>query len=79
MDRVVEYASLSLKPSEKNYLAHKLKLLALKWAITEKSHNYLYGATFSVVTDVIFRECFVPVIFIKLTWGGAPSQLNNYE
>ena len=35
----------------KNYPAHKLKFLALKWAITEKLHDYLYGAKFSIVTD----------------------------
>lgn len=31
-DRVVAYASRSLKPSEKNYPAHMLEFLALKWA-----------------------------------------------
>ena len=41
MDRVVAYASHSFKPSEKNYLAHKLEVLALKWVITEKFHDYL--------------------------------------
>lgn len=50
-DRVVAYASRSLKSSEKNHPAHKLEFLALKWAITEKFHDYLYGATFEVVTD----------------------------
>ena len=50
-DRVVSYASRSLKPSEKNYPAHKLEFLALKWAITEKYHDYLYGASFEVLTD----------------------------
>ena len=50
-ERVVAYASRSLKPSERNYPAHKLEFLALKWAITEKFHDYLYGATFEVVTD----------------------------
>ena len=51
VDRVVSYASRSLKPSEKNYPAHKLEFLALKWAVTEKFHDYLYGAEFEVVTD----------------------------
>ena len=36
-DRVVSYASRSLKPSERNYPAHKLEFLALKWAITEST------------------------------------------
>ena len=51
VDRVVAYASRSLKPSERNYPAHKLEFLALKWAITEKYHDYLYGAKFDVVMD----------------------------
>ena len=48
---VVAYASRSLKTSERNYPAHKLEFLALKWAITEEFHDYLYGANFDVVTD----------------------------
>ena len=56
MDRVVAYASHSLKLSEKNYPAHKLEFLALKWAITEKFHDYLYGATFSDVTDNYYNK-----------------------
>ena len=50
-ERVISFASRSLKPSEKNYPAHKLEFLALKWAVTEKYHDYLYGATFEVITD----------------------------
>ena len=51
LDRVIAYASRSLKPSEKHYPAHKLEFLALKWAITDKYHDYLYGTSFEVVTD----------------------------
>ncbi|MCG8034498.1 MAG: DDE-type integrase/transposase/recombinase, partial [Candidatus Thiodiazotropha taylori] len=51
IDRVIAYASRSLKPAERNYPAHKLEFLALKWAITDKFHDYLYGANFEVVTD----------------------------
>ena len=51
MNRVVAYASNSLKPSKKYYPAHKLEFLALKWAITEKFYDCLYGTTFGVVTD----------------------------
>lgn len=49
--RVISYASRGLKRSEKNYPAAKLEFLALKWTITEKLHDYLYGANFTVVTD----------------------------
>ena len=51
LDRVIAYASRSLKPSEGNYPVHKLEFLALKWAVTDKFHDYLYGAQFEVVTD----------------------------
>lgn len=50
-DRVIAFASRSLKPAERNYPAHKLEFLALKWAVTEKFHDYLYGGKFEVVTD----------------------------
>ena len=50
-DRVVAYASRSLKPAEKIYPAHKLEFLALKWAVTDKFHDYLYGTRFEVMTD----------------------------
>ena len=50
-ERAIAYASRSLKPSEKNYPAHKLEFLALKWAICEKFHDYLYGSLFEVITD----------------------------
>ena len=35
----------------KNYSAHKLEFLALKWAVTERFHEYLYGGYFEVYTD----------------------------
>lgn len=51
MERVISYASIDLRASERNYPAHKLEFLWLKWAIPEKFHDYLYGNTFSVRTD----------------------------
>lgn len=51
LERVVAYASRGLRSSEKNYPAHKLEFLCLKWAVTEKFHDYLYGNQFDVVTD----------------------------
>ena len=50
-DRVITYVNRSLKPSEKNYPAHKLEFLALKWAVYEKFLDYLYGTSFEVITD----------------------------
>ena len=49
--RVIAYASRSLSKSERNYPVHKLEFLALKWAITDKLHEYLYGSEFQVFTD----------------------------
>lgn len=49
--RVIAYASRGLSSSEARYPAHKLEFLALKWSVTEKFHDYLYGASFIVITD----------------------------
>ncbi|KAL0147798.1 hypothetical protein M9458_056875, partial [Cirrhinus mrigala] len=49
--RVIAFASRGLSHSESHYPAHKLEFLALKWAVTEKFHDYLYGSSFTVVTD----------------------------
>ena len=51
VDKVISYASRGLRPTEKNYSAYKLEFLALKWAITDEFHDYLYGNTFDVYTD----------------------------
>ncbi|KAL8572029.1 hypothetical protein ACOMHN_038387 [Nucella lapillus] len=50
-DRVIAYASRGLNKSEENYPAHKREFLALKWAMTEKFHDYLIGAKVLVYTD----------------------------
>ena len=50
--RVIAYASRSVSKTESNYPAHKLEFLALKWAVCEKFHEYLYGTkTFDIYTD----------------------------
>ena len=50
-ERVIAYASCTLNRAERNKDAHKLEYLALKWAVTDRFHEYLYGATFEVFTD----------------------------
>ena len=50
-ERPIAYASRTLSKSERNYDAHKLEFLALKWSVTSRFHEYLYGGTFDVYTD----------------------------
>ena len=50
-EQPIAYASRTLSKSERNYDTHKLEFLALKWAITDRFHEYLYGGTFDVYTD----------------------------
>jgi hypothetical protein len=50
IDRVIAYASRSLRGAERLYPAHKREFLALKWAVTDKFHDYLYGSKFEVKT-----------------------------
>ena len=44
--RVIVYVSWSLSHTEQNYPVHKLEFSALKWAITNRFHEYLYGGQF---------------------------------
>ena len=37
--------------NEKLYPAHKREFLGLKWAVTDKFHDYLYGNKFELRTD----------------------------
>ena len=50
-ESVIAYASQTLLKSEKRYDAHKLEFLSLKWAITDRFHEYFYGGDFEVCTD----------------------------
>ena len=47
----IAYVSRTLSKSEWNYDAHKLEFLALKWAVTDRFHEYLYGGSFNIYTD----------------------------
>ena len=61
-EHVIVYASRTLSKSERNYNTHNLEFLALKWSITERFNEYLYGRHFEVYTDnnpltYIFNYC----------------------
>lgn len=51
LKRPIAFASRSLSPSESRYPTSKLEFLALKWCVTEKFKEYLYGSSFTVYTD----------------------------
>ena len=50
-DCIIAYASQTSSKSERNYDAHKLEFLALKWSVTERFQEYLYSGHFEVYTD----------------------------
>lgn len=45
------YASLSLNPAERKYSSMKFEFLGLKWAMTNKFREYLWGQQCVVWTD----------------------------
>ncbi|XP_048108990.1 uncharacterized protein LOC125300872 [Alosa alosa] len=49
--RPVAFASRGLTAAERRYHIHQLEFLALKWAVVDKFHDYLYGVRFTVMTD----------------------------
>ncbi|KAG1940729.1 interleukin-1 receptor accessory protein-like 1-A [Pimephales promelas] len=81
VERVIAYASRSLHPAERNasnYSSFKIELLALKWAMTEKFKDYLWGAKVMVVTDNN------PLVHLQTARLGAAeqrwvAQLANYD
>uniref|UniRef100_A0A8C1WKU1 Gypsy retrotransposon integrase-like protein 1 n=1 Tax=Cyprinus carpio TaxID=7962 RepID=A0A8C1WKU1_CYPCA len=80
-ERVIAYASRSLHPAERNdanYSSFKLELLALKWALSEKFKDYLWGAKVQVITDNN------PLVHLQTAKLGAVeqrwvAQLANYD
>ena len=50
-EKPISSASRNLNKAESNYPDHKLEFLALKWAVTKRFHEYLYGNDFTVYTD----------------------------
>jgi hypothetical protein len=50
-EKVIAYASRGLSRTEQNYPAHKREFLALKWSLSEKFHDYVYGSHVTIITD----------------------------
>ena len=49
--RSIAFASKTLSSSQKNYQAHQLQFLALKWSVCDKFSHWLKGNSFTVWTD----------------------------
>lgn len=49
--RPIAFASKSLTQAQRNYPAHRLEFLALKWSICDKFSHWLKGHKFTVWTD----------------------------
>ena len=76
--RVIAYASRSLSKSERYYSVHKLEFLALKWAITDKFHECLYGAEFQVFTDNNPLTYVLTTVKLDATGHRWVAALSNY-
>ena len=79
MESVIAYASRTLSKSKQNYDAHKLEFLALKWSITERFHEYLYGRHFEVYTDNIPLTYILTTAKLDATGQRWVASLANYN
>ena len=77
--RVIAYASCSLSNTERNYPAQKLEFLALKWAVTDRFHEYLYGGQFDVYTDNIPLTYILTSAKLGATGQCWVTSLANYD
>lgn len=77
--RVIAYASRGLNAAERNYPAHKREFLALKWAVTDKFHDYLYGNFCEVWTDNNPLTYVLTTAKLDATGHRWLSQLSSYS
>ena len=78
-ERPVAFASRGLSPPERNYPAYKLEFLSLKWAVTDKFHDYLYGVPFHVITDNNPLTYIFTTAKLDATSQRWVSALSNYQ
>ena len=77
--RVIAHASLSLSHTEQNYPTHKLEFLALKWAVTDRFYEYLYGGQFDVYTDNNLLTYILKSAKLDATGQRWVASLTNYN
>ena len=78
-DHVIAYASHTLSKSGRNYDAHKLEFLALKWPVTKRFHEYLYGQDFEVYTDNNTLTYILTTARLDATGQQWVASLANYD
>ena len=67
-----------LNKAERHYDTHKLEFLALKWAIMDRFHEYLYSGEFDVFTDNNLLTYILTTSQIRCHWsmvGGCAQHL----
>ena len=80
--RIIAYASRTLHGSERNdanYSSAKLELLAVKWAVTDKFKDYLYGASFEILTDnnpLSYLQSTAKLGAVEQRWAAQLAQYN---
>ena len=52
-EKSISFASRSLSKAQSNYPAHKLEVLALKWAVTKRFHEYYMGMNLQSIWIII--------------------------
>jgi len=65
--------------SDRNYPAHKLDLLALKWSISTKFHVYLDGNNFTIVPDNNYLTYVLTSANLDATGHRWISELSSYN
>ena len=78
-EHVIAHASRILSKSKRNYDTHKLEVLALKWSITERFHEYLYGGHSEVYTDINPLTYILTTAKLNATGQRWVASLANYN
>ena len=68
-----------MSKSKKNYDAYKLEFLALKWSVTERFHEYLYGGEFEVYVDNNLLTYILTTAKLDATGQRWVASLPNYN